>query len=266
MDSKLAAADLVRPETALRRALLSGGLVFVLLVSVAFWFSFRAGHPARASVAGDQPRHLVESVMVTGRADAPVEVRIYSDLYCPACAQFQFASADVLSELVGLGVVRVEFVPIAILDDLSPDRYSSRSANALAAVYDKYPAEFPRFLHELFSNQPREGKPGPADGELVKITERLGLHDNQVSAAITSHRFADWVAQNTSVAADQGIHTTPTVLVDGVRLRDLTPGALQAAIGAAHAGKGASGATAAPEVNSGQCQALTCSAPVSSGD
>ncbi len=169
-----------------------------------------------------------------GSADAPVTVDVYEDYLCPACRAFEADAADTMDELVAGGEVLVRVHPVAILDRLSDDEYSTRAVNAAAVVADAAGVEaFSQFSALLFAEQPAEGGPGLSDDDLVALAARAGATGEDVEAGIRDLRFGDWVAEATDRASRDGLTGTPWIRVDGEDLERPTAEALTAAVEAA---------------------------------
>lgn len=169
--------------------------------------------------------------------DAAVVVDIYEDFQCPACQQFEAASTDTLAQLVSDGRVQVRYHPIAILNRFSTDEYSTRSANAAAAVADAAGTEaFLAFHGLLFANQPAEGGAGLSDDQLISFAAEAGATGGSVEDAIRDRTFEGWVSTATEQSSQAGVTQTPTVLVDGSVLADRSTAGLTAAVEAAAAG------------------------------
>ncbi|MGH3358994.1 MAG: DsbA family protein [Nocardioidaceae bacterium] len=164
----------------------------------------------------------------------PVEVVAYEDFYCPACRAFEEASGDYLQSAVEDGTISVEYRPIAILDRMSPDQYSTRSASASACVMDSAgPEAFYEFHNLLYENQPPEGSPGPDATQLTTFAGEAGA--DGVSSCIEDDAYEGWVTEQTDAFGEDGYGETPTVLVDGERVPTPSPANLEKAIQAASA-------------------------------
>ena len=55
--------------------------------------------------------------LVWGSAETPVTLTLYEDFHCPHCAEFEEQFAGVLTAAQQSGQVRVEFYPMAFIDD-----------------------------------------------------------------------------------------------------------------------------------------------------
>jgi protein-disulfide isomerase len=160
--------------------------------------------------------------LVLGDDDAPVTVTTYVDFMCPACEQFETENAALLDELRGKGTVRVEYVPIAILDRFSSGtRYSTRSAGAAYCVAESNPDLVPLFVSALYENQPAEGSTGLPQQQLVDIARLIGVSERG-QECITDGTYEGYAANVTDQASQDGVQGTPTVLVDGTFLDDLS--------------------------------------------
>ena len=74
--------------------------------------------------------------VVVGDESAPTTITVYEDLQCPVCQAFEAATGDAVDRRSADGKVKVEYRPIAFLDDASTTDYSSRALNALMVVLD----------------------------------------------------------------------------------------------------------------------------------
>lgn len=175
---------------------------------------------------------LYTQEVATGKSSSgadPVEVVAYEDFYCPACRSLEETSGPFLESEVEKGTITVEYRPIAILDNMSPDQYSTRSAAAAACVMDNAGAEaFYKFHQTLYENQPPEGSPGHDATQLKEYAEQAGAEG--IGSCIDDEAFSDWVGTQTQQFAEDGHESTPTVLVDGKPVSNPSPQGLKAAI------------------------------------
>jgi protein-disulfide isomerase len=229
-----AAAAAQRAAAARRRrvAIISAAVVVALVALTVLVIALRQGEnePAGDEPAGDQPAaatpsNLQDGAIVAG--DGPVNVTLYEDMQCPACRQFEASIGPTLEELVEGGEITLERRLLAFLDRASTDRYSSRAANAVACVVDDSPDAAGPYLATLFARQPVEGGAGLSDDELAGLAEDSGAAD--VGECIAEERFGGWVRTVTEEGLDE-ITGTPTLLVDGEQLQELTPDAVRAAV------------------------------------
>jgi protein-disulfide isomerase len=158
-----------------------------------------------------------------------VKIDIYEDFICPACGQFEAGAATTIDQLVAANKVTVQYHPIAILDRMSNGtQYSTRSAAASAAAAEG--GKFSEYHQVLFDNQPVEGSAGLTDTRLIELGRSVGLTDQTFADAITGKTYWPWATKVTEQASGRGVTGTPTVLVNGQKLDNPTPAALEQAV------------------------------------
>jgi protein-disulfide isomerase len=238
---KRAAEALARAHARRRRRVITGGIVAAVLVVIAVVVVIvvqtqRTTTSADAAVPANTAAGTDGTAFLIGNPEAPTTVDVYEDYLCPACGQFEATTGDTLATMAENGIVQIRYRPIAILDRLSADDYSTRSLNAAAVVADAAgPEAFRRFSEALFAEQPAENGPGLTDERLIELAAEAGATGDQVADDIRELRFEDWTKEVTDAASRAGISGTPTVLVDGEPVRDWSPEGLTAAIQAAQA-------------------------------
>lgn len=197
-----------------------GGLVIIGLIAAIVVAVVKAtgGDDAPSAVTGDvvTPQNLAPTGAIpVGEPGAPVTVEIYFDYMCPACGMFEAANGAELDRLLEEGVARIELRPISFLDPQSNGtEYSTRAANALAAVVDAAPEQVWEFHGALYSNQPAEGTDGLSDDKIADIATEAGVPADVVDG-FTDGTYRPWVALVTQQAFDSGVQGTPTVKIDG---------------------------------------------------
>src|SRR5262245_37100918 len=115
-------------------AIVAAIVVIIVAAGAAIFASERGG-------GGETPHELtsdfgmVYSASTIGSSEQvagvkPVKLVFYEDFMCPVCKAFEDQVGGYVEDQVKLGVVSVEYRPIAYLDDSSTTDYSSRAANA----------------------------------------------------------------------------------------------------------------------------------------
>ena len=165
--------------------------------------------PVQAVTADDDPAR--------GLADAPVTIVVFTDFQCPACA----ATHPVVEETVKAYGNRVRLV---VRDFPLPQHAQARKA-AEAAAASNAQGKFFEYIALLFKNQSALDVPS-----LKKYAADLGLNTARFNAALDSGEYALEVEHDVEDGEQYGVDSTPSIFVNGVRLRDLTPEALRAAI------------------------------------
>ncbi|MBF4585824.1 DsbA family protein [Curtobacterium sp. VKM Ac-2887] len=169
------------------------------------------------------------SAVPTSNTDGAVAVTEYVDWACPVCKQFEAAYADQILDKVKSGDATLAIQPVSILDNsYAGSRYASRAANAAMCVANYAPDKFLDVQTQFFDNQPAEGTRGLTNAEIAKLVKAGGATGSNVSECVSSEQFKGWVTKSTKlVTADEALQGTrgfgtPTVVVDGKRLDDLS--------------------------------------------
>jgi protein-disulfide isomerase len=237
--ARRAAEAAARARAERRRRTVLGGVVAVVVVIVgvvvAIVVQMQRSAPAADAAA---PAHTVDgTVIAVGSADAPVTVDLYEDFQCPNCKAFEDATGSTLAGLVADGTVQARYHGMAFLDTSANDQYSTRALNAAAVVLATAgPDAFQAFHDLLYAHQPAEGGSGLTDDQLVQYATQAGATGTTVEKDIRDLTYGDWVRQSTDQASKDGVTSTPTVLVDGKKLADLSANGLNAAVTAAAGG------------------------------
>ncbi|MGW7195967.1 DsbA family protein [Streptomyces chryseus] len=185
--------------------------------------------PAGYSAAADLPEALSDdgTTVVVGNPRAPRVVRVYEDMRCPVCGEFEVegASAD-LRELTLLGDVRTEYVLASFLDDRLGGSGSKRAANALRAALEQ--DRFVEYHAVLFANQPAEATDGYTDDFLLRMASQVpGLRGPAFDSAVKKGEYDRFVyAAQQEYATSAGGRGTPAMDVDGKPLPDGERGVL----------------------------------------
>ena len=169
-----------------------------------------------------------------GRADAGLVVEVWADYQCPYCARFTAqVEPQIVADYVATGKVRLVFRDLAFLGE------ESRWA-AVAARLAEQQGRFWPYHDYLFANQQGENAGSFTIERLEEIAGRIGLDRSTFDAGLElSAARTAFAAIRTDMEADAtrlGIHSTPTVVVDGRPLEANDWASVKAAIDAALAG------------------------------
>ena len=219
-----------------RRSLLiqAGVVAVVALIVIGTTVAILGSRDDQAESVGPPAGFNDNGGIVLGDATAPVTLTVVEDFACPHCQAFEEANADLLDSFIGGSEVKVEFRPIAFLDQVSTDEFSSRALNATACVVEDEAANFAQMHRLLYANQPAEGGPGLTDDQLIDLAVQAGAEETTVSTCITGRAHDNWVEATTNRTTDeQWFSGTPTVLVNGALVEDLSADGIQAAVDAA---------------------------------
>ena len=215
---RAAAAMAAQRRSERRRQFLVVGAVVVALMAVV-----GIGYAASSSrdTTGDTPSATPAGVtdgysVVVGEESAPTTITVYEDLQCPVCQAYEATTGDAVAKAVEAGKVKVEYRPLAFLDDASSTDYSSRALNALMVVLDESGQDaFEAYHRLLFEKQPAEGGAGLTDDQLVEYAVQAGADEDAVRGPIVDRKFHQWVVNATDQMSKDGVTGTPTVLIDG---------------------------------------------------
>ncbi|HEV2913627.1 MAG TPA: thioredoxin domain-containing protein [Pyrinomonadaceae bacterium] len=180
----------------------------------------RAGAQIRLLLA--EPEAPVEKISTDddpsrGAPTAPVTVIEFTDFQCPACA----AIHPVLDELLKSYGDRVRFVVRDFpLEQHAQARKAAEAANAANAQ-----GKFFEYAAVLFKNQSALDV-----ASLKKYAADLGLDQARFNAALDGGTYAAEVQKDVADGEDYAVEATPTIFVNGVRVRDLSPEGLRASL------------------------------------
>lgn len=156
----------------------------------------------------------------TGGANAPVTIVEFTDFECPSCANAQ----PVLENLVKEYGDKVKLVAHSF--PLEQHKHAFKAAEAAEAAREQ--GKYWEYTLILFKYQ-KELEPD----KLKSYASLLGLDRKKFDEALDSGKFADAVKQELSVGDRIGVDSTPSVFINGKRIREKTREALKAAIEAA---------------------------------
>jgi protein-disulfide isomerase len=240
IEEKRAAEAAARAREARRRRTLIGGIAAAVVVIVALVVVFAVqSHRTSTSANAPVPAHTIDKGLVipVGQAGAPVTVNLYEDLQCPNCKAFEAESGSTLDRLVAQGKVVLHYHPMSFLDSSANQSFSSRALNAAAVVLNAAGDQaFKKFHDLIYAHQTPETGPGMTDAQIIEYAQQAGAGGPQVASAIKDMKYADWVKKVTDQASKDGVTGTPTVIIGGSQVQDLSPSGITAAVKAASNG------------------------------
>ena len=225
-----------RSAMLVRVAWITGAVLVAGMIGTIVWAigTARPGTPSATSASAvvTPPNATQDGALSFGNADAPVTVAVYADFMCPYCGQFERANGDDLTKAVEAGTVKLEYHPMAFLDEMSSGtRYSTRAANAFVTLAAADPAVALRFGSLLYANQPAENTSGLTDEQLASFATQAGASAEAVGS-MQAQTYVGWLQQSTQQAFAAGVTGTPTVKINGTGWQEglYVPGALAGAI------------------------------------
>ncbi|MEP1215846.1 MAG: thioredoxin domain-containing protein [Marinobacter sp.] len=194
------------------------GVIIIAFLAVGLFFLTASPDPSSDALpvaapnASPFPAELDRFGVSVGDRDAPVVVREFADYQCPACARFSDASEQLKQEYVETGKVRFVYfdLPLQQHDNAVPAAQAARCAgdqDAYWAMHD-----------ELFDMQTEwSGSGNPVD-TFSRYANDLGLDERRFRRCMNTDLHIEDIEQSRRVAMQLRVTSTPTVLVDNIRL------------------------------------------------
>ena len=178
-----------------------------------------------------EPPQPVQNISVDddparGDANAPVTIVEFTDFECPACA----AMHPVLEEVLKSYGNKVRFV----VRDFPLNRHEHARKAAEAANAANAQGKFFEYAALLFGRQKALDIPS-----LKKYATELGLDRARFDAALDRGTYAAEVQHDVEDGEMYGVDVTPSIFINGVRLKTLSTEGLREAIDRAAAGRAA---------------------------
>ncbi len=154
-----------------------------------------------------------------GSVNAPVTVVMFSDFQCPACG----ATHPVLKKVVAeYGGERVRFVE---RDFPLTQIHQNAFRAALAAGAANAQGKFFEYVELLYANQNSLDT-----ASLKEFASKIGLDRKRFDADLGNEKYAAEIRKDIEDGKKYGINATPTIYVNGVKVRELSAEAFRAAI------------------------------------
>ena len=153
-----------------------------------------------------------------GPANAPVTIVMFSDFQCPACSAAHPILKRVIAECPG----KIRFVVRDFpLTGIHENAFSAAVAAGAAAAQGKF-FEYTDLLYQ------RQDALDPES--LKRYAAELGLNVKQFEIDFSSEKNAAEVQKDKADGEKYGIGSTPTIFVNGVRVRRFSPSGFRNAI------------------------------------
>lgn len=150
---------------------------------------------------------------VLGDPDAPVTVQAWEDFRCPACAAFnQRVKPGLVDNYIASGQVKLEFLHFP-LQQHEPGASMAAQASECAADQGQFWA-----YHDRVFEATASGASAFLMERLIEYAVDLGLDESSFASCLTSQTHTMTVSESLQAARTAGHNSTPTVLVDGVRV------------------------------------------------
>ena len=144
------------------------------------------------------------------------KIDIYEDFQCPYCKQFEAANLKYIDSLIN---EKKAVVTYHILSFVGPESIVAANASACAADEDK----FLSFHGTMYANQPAAENSGEWSKERVlSIAEAAGITSTSFTDCVNNGEYLGWAQKVAEAAVAAKINSTPTVLLNGKDLKDVT--------------------------------------------
>ena len=193
-------------------------LAVVLLVGLAIIVSLVVGWGWRDEVASS-PEPVVPPAerLAVGAANAPVQIVVYYDPQCPACAMLhEEAEAEIIEHYVPTGEVRLEVRPFAVMGPVSV-----RAAEATLCAADQ--GMYWEYRDALFKEYIRARGLAYSAENLENQARLLGLDMSAFRACVEGNHTADEIEALVDQGKLEGVRVIPTMFVNGVKIEGALP-------------------------------------------
>jgi protein-disulfide isomerase len=203
-----------------RRNLLVVGAVVAavaIIFGVLFFVQTKSDKTGQTVGASGTPKNLTGTYdVVIGKSSAPTTVKLYEDLQCPICKEFEQVAGQKVLTAIQTGRIKVDYHMVAFLDRESSTNYSSRALNAAMAVLSTAgPDAFLKFHTLAYANQPAEGSAGLPNSTLISWAVQAGADQATVTPLINGNVYHQWVLNATDQMSRDGVNGTPTIYING---------------------------------------------------
>ncbi|HWP44303.1 MAG TPA: thioredoxin domain-containing protein [Blastocatellia bacterium] len=155
-----------------------------------------------------------------GNPSAPVTIVEFTDFECPACASVQPALDAIAAEYGDK--VRL------VVRDFPLDQHPNAAKAAEAAEAAREQGKYWEYVALLFQHQKDLGP-----DKLKEYASQAGLDRKKFDEALDSGKYSDRVRTDVIEGTRLGVDSTPTVFVNGKKIKEKTSESLKAAIEAA---------------------------------
>jgi protein-disulfide isomerase len=226
--AELAAARAAAGQQRVRFAGALGGVLLIVAAGI--------GIGVQAARTPDPPSPQPVSIsngVELGRSGARVTIDLYEDPLCTNCKTFVETAGPQLQTWLDSSTAKIRYYVVSYLNGQSPTRYPSRAAEAMYCAADA--GRFREYHDIVFGDQPTPGADVTND-QLIADGPRAGITGAQQTAfahCVKSGKYAEFVSKISDKASQDGIFATPTLLVDGKPVQDVSLAGVTAAVNAA---------------------------------
>lgn len=153
---------------------------------------------------------------VMGSPDAKVVVQGWEDFLCPSCQSWTGTiKPQLVNDYIKTGKVRFEYHQFP-LQQHAPGAQMAAQASLCAADAGKF---WP--MHDrLFQMAATRGQPGVTYDAVVQYAIELGIDRDSFMSCISSSAYQDEIVQSLNMAAQLGLNSTPSIIINGKLMPD----------------------------------------------
>ena len=168
--------------------------------------------PGHVQAADEIPREETQANTM-GDPNAPVHIVEYGDFQCPYCFKFwDKTERQLIEEYVNTGKVYFEYRSVGAF--LGPE--SGWAAEGAYCAGDQ--GKFWEYHDTLFTNLTGENAGDFSKDNLLKYAKALGLNMAEFETCISEEKHKGTVEQDAADAKAAGVHATPTLIINGVKI------------------------------------------------
>ena len=177
--------------------------------------------------------HPATKFNTMGDVNAPVKIIEYADFQCPFCLRYwQDTEPQIIKMYVMTGKVFYEYRSVGAF--IGPDSASAAEGAYCAGDQGK----FWEYHDMLYSNWTGENVGDFTPDKLKQYAASVGLDQQTFNNCLNQNKYAGQVQQDVANAKADGIHSTPSFLINGKLVEGAQPfDVFQQAIDAALKGK-----------------------------
>ena len=172
--------------------------------------------PDQVQTAEELPR-AVTQINSMGDPHAPVHIIEYGDFQCPYCLKFwSETEPQLIEEYVNTNQVYFEYRAYPII---GPE--SVLAAEGAYCAGDQ--GKFWEYHDTLFTNWTGENVGDFTQEKLIKYANALDLNAAEFEACLSGGKHKGTVEQDRAQAEADGVHATPTFIINGVKVEGAQP-------------------------------------------
>lgn len=169
----------------------------------------------KVNISYKEPETVAQNISVDddpsqGAATAPVTIVMFSDFQCPACSRTHPILKNVIAEYKDkIRFVVRDFPLVSIHENAFLAAQAANAANAQGKFFE--------YTELLYNNQDKLDS-----ASLKEFATKLGLDRKKFDAELDSGKYADEVRKDMADGESYSVTSTPTIFINGVKIRENT--------------------------------------------